>query len=195
MDPTDALETVTHARRWSRVEYHRLADADIVGADERIELIGGHMIIKEPQHRPHVVAIQLTAQALRLAFGSGWAVQVQAPLALDDASEPEPDVSVVAGDLRDYGDHPATAALTVEISLSRLAFDRRHKGSLYARAGIAEYWIVDVRGRRLEVYREPVPAAAAPFGWRYGRIETHGPGDRATILSVGRTVAVDDLLP
>ena len=195
MEPADALETVTHARKWSRVEYHRLADAEIVGSDERIELLAGHMLLKEPQHRPHVIAIQLTAQALRRAFGSGWAVQVQAPIALDDTSEPEPDVSVVTGDVRDYDDHPGTAALVVEVSLSRLAFDRRHKGSLYARAGITEYWIVNVRERRLEVFGDPVPDRAAPFGWRYGRVETHEPGDRATILAVGRSVAVDDLLP
>ncbi len=195
MDPTDAVETVTRARRWSRLEYHRLADAEIVGADEHIELIGGHMIVKEPQHRPHVIAIQLTSRALRLAFGPGWEVQVQAPIGLGDDSEPEPDVSVVAGDPRDYADHPETAALVVEVSASRLGFDRRHKGSLYARARIAEYWIVNVRARRLEVFHDPVPDAAAPFGWRYGRVETHGPGDRATILAVGRPVAVDGLLP
>ncbi len=196
MEQADVFEPAVATRKWSRIEYHRLADAEIVGADERIELVGGHMIVKEPQHRPHVTAIQLAARALRAAFGPDWDVQVQAPIALGDDSEPEPDVSVVAGDPRDYGDdHPRTAVLVVEVSLSRLGFDRGRKGGLYARAGIAEYWIVNLRNRRLEIYREPIPDTVAPFGWRYGRAESHGPGDRATILAVGRSVAVDDLLP
>ncbi len=91
-------------------------------------------------------------------------------MALDDESEPEPDISVVAGDPRDYRDaHPQRPALVVEVALSRLSFDREHKGSLYARAGIADYWIVNLPDRRVEVYRDPVPDAGAVFGWRYGR--------------------------
>jgi Uma2 family endonuclease len=198
MEDADVFDdAAVGTRRWSRIEYHRLADAEILGPDERIELVGGLMIVKEPQHRPHVTAVQLAARALRSVFGPGWDVQVQAPIALADDSEPEPDVSVVAGDPRDYGDdHPRTAVLVVEASLSRLGFDRGRKGGLYARAGIAEYWIVNLPDRRLEVYREPVPDAVAPFGWRYGRAETLGPGGRATILALpGRSVAVGDLLP
>jgi Uma2 family endonuclease len=190
-------ERAMRTRKWTRGEYDRLVECEILGAEERIELLGGEMIVKEPHHRPHVTAIQLVARALRGAFGRGWDVQIQAPLALDDESEPEPDVSIVPGDPRDYGmAHPTSPVLVVEVSVSRLGFDREHKGSLYARARIADYWILNVPDRRLEVYRDPVPDAAGPFGWRYGRCVALGPDERVTPLTLpGTNIAVADLLP
>src|SRR5687768_16535808 len=149
-------------RKWTRVEYERLADAEFFGPDDRLELIGGAMIFKEPQNSPHATGIVLVQRALTAAFGPGWIVRSQMPVALDDESEPEPDVAVVSGDPRDYRDaHPARPVLVVEVALARLQFDRDHKGSLYARAGLADYWIVNLPDRRLEVYRGPVPDAAA----------------------------------
>lgn len=119
------------------------------------------------------------------------------PVALDDASEPEPDICVVAGDPRDYRDaHPQRPALVVEVALARLRFDREDKGSLYARAAIADYWIVNLRNRCLEVHRDPVADAAAPFGWRYGRVVTLGPDERvAPLATPAALIAVADLLP
>src|SRR5262245_53390183 len=84
-------------RRWTRVEYDRLVEAEILGPEERIELLGGELVVKEPQHRPHATALLLVVRALERAFGPGWMVQPQLPIALDDESEPEPDVSVVRG--------------------------------------------------------------------------------------------------
>ena len=119
------------------------------GRQDRIELLGGHMIVKEPQHSPHATSICLVQGVLMAAFGAGWTVRAQMPVALDEESEPEPDVSVVPGDPRDYRDaHPERPALIVEVALSRLRFDREHKGSLYARAGIVDYWIVNIPDRR-----------------------------------------------
>jgi Uma2 family endonuclease len=119
------------------------------------------------------------------------------PVALDEESEPEPDTCVVPGHPRDYRDaHPERPVLIVEVSLSRLGFDRERKGSLYARAGIADYWIVNIPDGRVEVYREPVPDGAAPFGWRYGRALTLGPAERVSPLAAtAAAVAVADLLP
>ncbi len=184
-------------RKWTRLEYDRLVEAEILGPEDRIELIGGHMVVKEPQDSPHATGIRLVVRALSRVFGDGWLVGSQLPIALDDESEPEPDVSVVPGDPRDYRDtHPAQPVLVVEVSLSRLRFDRERKGSLYARAGIADYWVVNVPDRRLEVYREPIPDAAGPFGWRYGQAVTLGPVDRVTPLAAsGADIAVADLLP
>jgi len=116
----------------------RLVEAEILGPEDRVELLGGELVVKEPQHRPHATAILLVVRALERAFGSGWTVQPQLPMALDDESEPEPDVSVVRGEPRDYLSHPSHAALVVEVASSRLDFDRERKGSLYARAGIAD---------------------------------------------------------
>lgn len=190
-------ESAVRTRKWTRGEYDRLVECEILGTEDRIELLGGEMIVKEPQHRPHVTAIQLVARALRQAFGPGWDVQIRAPVALDEESEPEPDVSVVPGDPRDYGmAHPTSPVLIVEVSLSRLGFDREHKGSLYARARIADYWIVNLPDRRIEVYREPVPDGAAPFGWRYGRHVTLAPDERVSPLAQpAADIAVADLLP
>jgi hypothetical protein len=78
-------------RKWTRVEYDRLIDAEILGSADRIELLGGEMIVKEPQPSPHATAIRLAQRVLTAAFGPGWDVRAQLPLALDDESEPEPE--------------------------------------------------------------------------------------------------------
>lgn len=189
------MELETH--RWTRLEYERLVDAEILGPEHRVELLGGVMVCKEPQYSPHATGISLVQHALTTAFGDGWYVRVQMPLALDDDSEPEPDVAVVAGDVRDYRDtHPARAVLVVEVAQSRLGFDRDHKGSLYARARLDEFWIVNLPDRRLEVYRDPVPDAAATFGWRYGSVLTLGSEQRVTPLAApGAPISVAALLP
>jgi hypothetical protein len=122
---------------------------------------------------------------------------MQGPLALDPDSEPEPDVAVVSGAPEDYSRaHPSRAALAVEIADSSLGADREYKGSLYARAGLADYWIVNLVDRVLEVYREPVAEPAAPFAWRYGRRSVLGPAAQVTPLAAPATpVAVAQLLP
>jgi Uma2 family endonuclease len=184
-------------RDWTRKEYEQLVELGVLHEDEPIELIGGQMIVAEPKNAPHPTAVGLTADALRAAFGPGWVVRSQDPVALDDESEPEPDVSVVPGRWRDYSHtHPERPALIVEVADSSIAFDRRYKGSLYARAGIADYWIVNVRRRVLEVYREPVIAPAARFGWKYDRVRILKPEATVSPLVLpGATIPVADLLP
>ena len=162
------MEYPVRTRRWTRTEYERLAEAGVLYEDEPIELIGGQLIVAEPKGSPHSTAVVLTADALRDAFGAGWLVRQQDPIALDDESEPEPDIVVVPGQARDYvAAHPSRPILVIEIAESSLAFDRHHKGSVYARAGLADYWIVNLVDRTLEVYRRPTPDSAAEFGWRY----------------------------
>src|SRR5262249_28089345 len=137
-----AVTPVVDIRRMTRLEYERLIELEFFGPEERVELIDGGMILREPQYSPHATAIPLVRPTLQRAFRAGWAVRAQLPVALDDMSEPEPDAAVVPGDPRDYRDaHPARPVLIVEVALSRLAFDLRRKASLYARAGIADYWV------------------------------------------------------
>src|SRR5262245_61335561 len=188
---------IVRTRKWTRFEYERLAEFEILGPEDRVELLGGDVLLKEPQHSPHATAILLVYRALDRAFGQGWTVRPQLPVALDEESEPEPDLCVVRGTPRDYRDaHPERPVLIVEIAMSRLGFDRDHKGSLYARAGIRDYWIVNLTDRRVEVYREPVPDAAAAFGWRYRSATEHGPAESVSPLAVSAAlVAVADLLP
>jgi Uma2 family endonuclease len=184
-------------RPWTRKEYDRLVELGILHEDEPVELIGGQMIVAEPKGSPHMTSLGLTADALRIACGTGWVVREQAPVALDDESEPEPDVIVVPGRHRDYRTgHPSRPALVVEIADSSLGFDRRHKGSVYARAGLPDYWIVNLRRRVLEVYREPVPNDRARFGWKYANVRILRTGATVTPLAVPTaSVAIADLLP
>ena len=105
--------------------------------------------------------------------------------------------TVVRGGPRDYRDaHPQRPVLVVEVALSRLRFDREHKGSLYARARVPDYWIVNLADRRLEVHREPMPDGAAPFGWRYAQtVALAGDARACPLAAPDATVTVADLLP
>jgi Uma2 family endonuclease len=187
----------TRTRRFTRAEYERLIDLGVFQPGEPIELIGGELIVAEPQGAAHYTAICNTASALQTAFGAGWYARMQGPIGLDDESEPEPDIAVVPGAPRDYARaHPERAVLTVEVAESSLALDRRHKGSLYARAGLPDYWIVNLIDRVLEVYRGPVEDPAAPFGWRYAEREVLDAFARVSPLAAPQSsVSVSQLLP
>jgi len=146
-------------RNFSRLEYDKMIDAGAIGEDEHVELVGGAIVEMSPEGPHHAGTIDLCAEILRGAFGPGFTVRVQHPLVIDPDGEPEPDLAVVAGGPRRHlGAHPRSAALVVEVAESSLAYDRREKALLYARAGIAEYWIVNLAERRLEVHREPAPS-------------------------------------
>jgi len=184
-------------RRWTRAEYDRLIALGVLHEDEPVELIGGQLMVAEPQGTHHFTAIRLAEAALRSAFGQGWDVRTQGPVALDDESEPEPDVAVVPGVPRDYMDaHPSRPVLVLEVSDSTVGFDRRDKGSLYARAGLGDYWVVNLVDRVLEVYRRPLADPAAPYGWRYAEVQTLSPGETLSRLAAPRArIPVADLLP
>jgi Uma2 family endonuclease len=184
-------------RSWTRKEYDRLIEVGFFQADEPIELVAGQLMVCEPKGPPHAVSVEVTADALRRAFGPGWSVRTQGPVALDDESEPEPDVAVVPGEHRDYGaTHPARPVLVVEVAESSLLFDRRDRGSLYARAGLPDYWLVNLVDRVVEVYRTPTPTPAAPYGWAYREVERLGPEATVSPLAIpGTVVRVRDLLP
>ncbi len=104
---------------------------------------------------------------------------------------------MVPGSFRDYvAGHPSRPVLVVEVSESSLALDRDHKGSLYARAGLADYWIVNLVDRVLEVYRDPRPDPAASFGWRYRSVQVFGREASVSPLALaGVYLRVVDLLP
>ena len=187
----------TRTRRWTRLEYERLIDAGLFHPGERLELLAGQLVVREPQGSLHATTIGLVEDALRVCFGSGWVVRVQMPIALDDESEPEPDVTVVPGARRDYElAHPARPALLVEVAESSLDEDRGDKAGLYARARVPEYWIVNLVNHSLEVRREPAPMATAPFGWRYRVVTVLGPGASVSPLACPTVrIQVADLLP
>ncbi len=184
-------------RRWRRVEYERLIETGFLQSGDPVELVGGQLIVAEPQGNRHFAAVRAMEEALRGAFGRGWQVRGQGPLALDEESEPAPDVAVVPGSFRDdVAGHPSRPALVVEISEPSLALDRDHKGSLYARASVPDFWIVNLADQTLEVYRDPGPDPAASFGWRYRSLEVLRREATVSPLALpGAHIPVPDLLP
>jgi Uma2 family endonuclease len=189
--------SLERTRRWTRVEYDRLIDLGVFRPGEHLELLGGHLIVGEPQGSVHVAAVGLVEEALRACFGPGWAVRVQMPIALDDESEPEPDVAVVPGSHRDYAAaHPGCPPLLIEVAESSLADDRGTKAALYARAGIADYWILNLVGRVLEVCRNPVTAATQSSGWHYRDVMIlHAEASIAPLARRDTSIEVAALLP
>lgn len=183
-------------RRWKRAEYERLVELGVFEQDP-IELIGGQLIVAEPKGTYHTSALSMAEYALRAVLPPGWIVRTQAPVSLDDDSEPAPDLVVAPGHPTDYRHaHPARPVLAIEVAESSLAFDRQHKGSLYARAEIQDYWIVNLVDRVLEVYRDPGPDASAAYGWQYRSVTTLAPPAVVVPLAFPAVqLAVDDLLP
>src|SRR5947209_13323184 len=118
-------------------------------------LIDGVILEEGPMNPPHAKTLGLVEEAVRTAFGPGWWLRHQSPLILGQDLDPEPDLAVVPGRPRDYAGHPTTAVLVVEVADASFDFDTNEKRLLYARAGIREYWVVDINGRRLLVYRDP----------------------------------------
>ena len=176
--------------RLSRVEYDRAVEAGAFQPDARLELVDGDLNAMTPEGVGHTIGIDLVADCLRQVFGPGFYVRIQHPLAADDYSEPEPDVAVVRGAIRDYDKgHPTSAVLVVEVSNESLRYDRTVKRRLYARCGIPEYWILALPEARLEVYRDPTGD-----GYRSGT--NHAAGDKVAPLDhPDAETVVDDLLP
>jgi len=191
-----AIELDVKSKRWRRVEYERLVELGVF-VGERLELLDGQLVVQEPQGSYHATIVEQIGRVLDAAFGEGWHTRHHSPLALDDDSEPEPDVAVVAGTPRDHlAAHPSTAALIVEVADSSLRLDRRFKAGMYARARLPEYWIANLVDRALEVHRDPQPAADAPYGWAYRSIDVLRPPATVTPLGApGARILVADLLP
>jgi Putative restriction endonuclease len=173
---------MTHAsltlRRWNRREYDRLVELGVFEG-EPLELIAGQLVVAEPQSSHHASSISAAEYAVRAILPPGWHLRTQLPVSLDDYRAA----------------HPQRPALVVEVADSSLDFDRHHKGNLYARAGIQDYWIVNLVDRVLEVYRDPISDSAALHGWRYRSAATLPPAAVVVPLAFPSTgVAVAELL-
>lgn len=149
--PLAALED-SAIRRFKRVEYERMVDLGFFEA-ERIELLGGLLIAREPQGTYHSEAISRLSACFTIALQGRAVVRSQLPFALGDDSEPEPDLALVPpGSYQ--GAHPTTALLIVEVADTSLLKDEKIKGALYASGAIDEYWIVDVRAQCILRFRD-----------------------------------------
>lgn len=183
-------------RAWTRHDYHTMAQAGLF-KQQRVELIEGSVIEMSPMGSVHATTVALAGYALEAAFGAGYFVRWQMPLALGEFSEPEPDIAVIAGAIRDYTlVHPATAALLVEVADTSLSYDRTDKANLYAKAQIKDYWIINLVDQQLEVYRDPQPNPTARYQHAYTTHQVLTKIDQVAPLAQPHAiVAVTDLLP
>jgi hypothetical protein len=181
--------------RWTARQFHKLANSGFFG-DRKVELIHGELF-QLTTNPPHDTAVYLTSDVLRNAFGPGHYVRAQATLDLGRRYQPLPDVLVVPGRARDYSTrHPKTALLLVEVSDSSLRQDRKVKGHRYAQAGIADYWILNLVDRQLEVYRNPGPDPARPGRFCYAQtLIIPADGEISPLANPNVRIAVADLLP
>jgi len=185
-------------KRWiTRAEFEALLESGVFAPEERLELLAGELTRREPVGTQHAVAVRLVQIALERILPEGYDVRPQLPLALGEYDEPFPDIAVVAGSPRDYlQEHPTTAVLVVEIAETSLRTDRDIKGSLYAQAGIPEYWLLNLKERVLEVYRDPAPDPKAIYGAHYRQKQILSPGATVAPLFQPTTpIAVESLLP
>lgn len=152
----DLPEARARVKRWTVAEYERLGELGAFGKD--VELIRGIIVRKMSKSPLHRFIAQALYDLLLQLLPEGFFAMHEAPLRLGN-SEPEPDVSVVRGRKADFRDrHPASAALVMEVAVSSVELDREN-ASLYAEAGVEEYWIVMPEQAQVEVYRHPLAGA------------------------------------
>ncbi len=179
---------------WTVDQFHALGD---LGCFEgrRAWLINGVIIEEGPMNPPHAIAAAKTEDLIRDLFRVGHHVRVAKPIVLGQTTDPEPDVAVVVGKPGDYTSHPTTAVLVIEIADASLNHDLTTKAELYATAGIADYWVLDVDGRQLHVFRDPVPLPTGLGATAYRTHLTFGPADSVAPLAPASPVCVANLLP
>ncbi|MBE9119446.1 Uma2 family endonuclease [Tychonema sp. LEGE 07199] len=166
MPPVESVAAIPNdlILRLSIEQYHAIIQAGILTDDDSVELLEGWLVFKRPKNPLHRVTTRLVRTALENILPPGWYVDSQEPIALSN-SEPEPDIVVVRGNTRQYLDrHPGAEdiALIVEVSDTTLQRDRTVKKRIYARAGIAIYWIVNLVEGLVEVYSQPLVEVEQP---------------------------------
>ena len=184
--PPHAAAAAPRPLRWTCAEFHDLGDRGVFEG-RRAMLIDGVILEQGPMNAPHGKTLGRVERALQKVFGAEWWQRHQLPLVLGQDIDPMPDIAIVPAGALDYEGHPDTARQVVEVSDSSLAFDTTEKRLIYARAGIPEYWVVDINGRRLLVYRDPQSGD-------YASRREYGPADALTPLAAGAEIRVGDLL-
>jgi len=153
---TDQIEETR--RRFTTAEFLRLVEIGFLGEDERVELIRGEIFEMSPLNVAHVLCVNRLTSLLVTRLAGQAVVSVQNPIQLDEYSLPQPDLAIWKPPSDEFSDRlpgPSEVLLVIEVADTSVARDRRVKASLYAEAGIVEYWLVNLPERRVEVYREP----------------------------------------
>ncbi len=177
---------VARPYHWTPDAYEQLITLGLLEG-QHVELIQGDILTMAPMGEPHALTIIRLTELLLPHFnsGTGYHLRGQMPLALPALTcEPESDIAIIALDTpTNAAGRPTSAELIVEVAESSLTYDRDRKGPLYAAAGIREYWLINLRERRLELYRQPVPDTDSFSGWRYQERQVLQEGDRVSPLA------------
>jgi Uma2 family endonuclease len=165
--------------RFTRDEYHKMAQTGILPPDARVELINGEILEMSPIGRRHKVSVDRVNNIFTPGLQGQAIVRVQSSIVLSDGQEPEPDVAVLRYRDDFYADAdetPEDILLIIEVADTSEGYDRRTKAPLYARYGIPELWIADVNRDRLTVYRDPTPDG-------YASTQVLSPGESVSPLA------------
>ena len=196
--PTSAIDLPPRLdpprKLWTREEYDELASSGVLD-QQHLELVEGELINKMGKKRPHVNSLTLLKAWLDTVFGARQ-VNPEAPIDVapedNPTNEPEPDIIVLNRDLTAFpsaNPRPEDLLLVVEVADSTLGFDLTTKAALYARAGILEYWVLDVSGRRMIVHRDPQ-------GGRYVSVAAYSSEESVAPLAAPNSpLQITDVLP
>ena len=178
-------------RRFTVDEYYKMAEAGILGEDDRVELIEGEIVEMAPIGPLHADAVEDLAELFVLRFADRAKVRSQNPVRLSQILEPEPDLVLLRPRDDFYASDDATfedVLLIVEVADSSIQYDRQVKAPLYARSGVPEYWIVDLTRDHVAVHRDPTDA-----GYATTRVFRRGETINPTVFPDLR-IAVEDIL-
>jgi hypothetical protein len=195
-DPPVFVPPPSSVKRFTVEEYHKAIEAQAVDADERVELLEGWIVYKVTHNPIHDMTVDRVQEALRDRVSKDWRIRVQSAITTQD-SEPEPDVVIAQGPATRYRQrHPGPQDIALLVDVADSSLDRdRDKATLYARAAIRVYWIVNLPESVVEVYTDPTGPSPHP---KYQTTMRFGPADSVPLSVAGSSVSpisVRDLLP
>ncbi|MBI4319246.1 MAG: Uma2 family endonuclease [Chloroflexi bacterium] len=147
-------------RRFTVSEYHQMAEAGILGEDDRVELIDGEVTEMTPIGRRHAACVARLNKLFVQLLGDAAVVWPQNPVDVSEWSEPQPDLALLRPSADFYAaghPTPVDVLLLVEVAERSAGQDRRIKVPLYSRSGIPEFWLIDLQKEIVTVYRDPTP--------------------------------------
>jgi Uma2 family endonuclease len=177
--------------RFTIEQYRQLGESGLFH-DVKTMLLHGELYVMPLPNPPHDYGLSATLEFLQSAFaGKGYYIRNQMGFDIGTRNDPGPDLAVVPGTFRDYvSTTPRTAAIVVEIADSSLITDTRTKAELYATAGVPDYWVLDVDGRELHVFRDPQPGGTYASHRVLNEEEPMSP-----LAAPEATITAKDLLP
>lgn len=193
LENLSAENAIPHTIHWTRERYYKMAEMGWFDG-KRVELIEGEIVEMSPIGSAHATAVTLVQKSLQRIISDKNFIRVQMPVSVEIQSEPEPDISIISGGIRDYATaHPTTALLIVEVSDTTLRLDRNAKARIYAKAGVQEYWILNLSQKQLEVHRSPRKLES---GYQYAETRILTEQDKITPLFAPQaSISVAEMLP